>query len=256
MVGVALAATSCGRGANDRDGAVLVLAAASTKEAVQEAAAVFRRDGGAEVTLQADDSSRLATQIVQGAPADLFLSANERWADFVKDKGFAQESMLLLGNRLVLIVPKGNPAHIAQPADLTRPAVRHVAVAGPTVPAGLYGRQALQKLGLWDDLEPRIVAGQNVRVTLAYVERGEVEAGIVYATDARLTDRVETVHEFAADTHDPIRYPLVLLKAGQEHSAARRFYAFLQTAEAAAIFQKHGFTRLDAATTAAGPSSR
>src|SRR6185436_19773521 len=104
---------------------------------------------------------------------------NEKWADFVKEKGFAHETKPLLGNTLVIVVPKENPAKVSKPEDLSGPAVKKIAVAGPTVPAGIYARQALTKLKLWDDLEQqkKIVPGENVRVALTYVERGETEAG-------------------------------------------------------------------------------
>jgi molybdate transport system substrate-binding protein len=233
--------TGCRQG-DKRQAAIVALVAASTSDAMREAAAVFQQESGAQVTLQADDSSRLANQILQGAPAELFLSASERWTQVVQDKGLAQESVVLLGNQLVIVAPRGNPARVTGPKDLTLPAVKHLAVAGPAVPAGMYAREALKSLKLWDVLEPRIVSGQNVRVTLAYVERGEAEAGIVYATDARITDRVQVVHEFAAGTHAPIRCPLVLLKTAQDVPAARTFYQFLQSPRAAAIFRKYGFT--------------
>src|SRR6516225_446692 len=117
---------------------VVVFAAASTKEVVEEIATSFKSEQGGEVKINADDSSKLAMQIVEGAPAHLFLSANEKWADFVKDKGYAQEAVPLLGNSLVIVTPKGNPAGIRTPADLTTPALNRLAVAGPTVPAGIY----------------------------------------------------------------------------------------------------------------------
>lgn len=210
---------------------------------MREAATAFTAETGAEVKLNSDDSSKLATQIVNEAPADLFLSANEKWAEFVQAKGFAQETVALLGNRLVIVVPRGNPARVVQPQDLATPAVRRLALAGPTVPAGIYARQALAQLNVWNELDrgKKVIEGENVRVALTYVERGEVEAGIVYATDAAVSNRVEAVYTFAADTHDPIVYPLVLLKAGEKNEAARGFYTFLRSRRAADIFQKHGF---------------
>jgi molybdate transport system substrate-binding protein len=226
---------------------VLCAVAASTKDALEEAVAAFTMDTGIKVKLNADDSSKLATQITHDAPADLFLSANEKWAEFVKDEGFATESVPLLGNRLVIVVPNGNPAGVAKPEDLTKEAVKRVAVAGSTVPAGIYARQALTRLQLWDELakEKKVVAGENVRVTLTYVERGEAEAGVVYATDAGISKKVEAVYTFESTTHDPIVYPLVLLKAGEKNEGARKFYEYLQSPAASAIFQKYGFTRLD-----------
>jgi molybdate transport system substrate-binding protein len=225
---------------------VLALVAASTREPVQELADAFAREHGVPVEVSADDSSRLATQIAQGAPADLFLSANEEWADLVRDRGQQAERCLLLGNTLVLVVPQGNPAGVRAPEDLAGPRVQHVAVAGPTVPAGLYARAALRKLHLWDRLEEqrKVVSGENVRATLAYVERGEAEAGVVYRTDARISERVQKVYEFPAATHAPIRYPLVLLQRGAQRDPARRFFAYLRSEQAAKVFQKYGFTWL------------
>src|SRR5262249_9152880 len=148
---------------------------------------------------------------------------------------------------LVVVVPRGNPAGVKNPADLAGDAVKRVAVAGPTVPAGIYARQALKKLKLWDALEKgkKIVSGDNVRATRTFVERGEVEAGVVYATDARITDKAEQVLAFDAADHDPIRYPLVLLEEGQKSAGARALYGHLQSPAAAAVFRKHGFTVLD-----------
>jgi molybdate transport system substrate-binding protein len=236
-----------GGGSSATKGPVVCAVAASTKDAVQEVASLFTKDTGIEIKLNADDSSKLATQIANDAPADIFLSANEKWADFVKEKGFAAESLPLLGNRLVIVVPKGNPAAVAKPDDLLKPAVKRVAVAGPTVPAGIYARQALSRLKLWDELESakKIIAGENVRVTLTYVERGEVEAGLVYSTDAGISTLVEVAYTFESGSHDPIVYPLVLLKAGEKNQGARKFFEYLQSAAATKIFLKYGFTRLD-----------
>ncbi len=236
-----LVAMGCGHDAKEGQGRVVALVAASTSDAMREAAALFLHENGTEVTIQADDSSRLATQILEGAPADLFLSASERWADVLRDKGMVREATVLLGNRLVVVVPRGNASIVTQLKDLTLPAVKHIALAGPTVPAGEYARQALKSLKLWDAVEPRVVSGQNVRTTLAYVERGEVEVGIVYETDAHLSDRVQVVYTFAADSHAPIRYPLVLLIGNHENPLARQFYLFLQSPRAAEIFRKFGF---------------
>jgi molybdate transport system substrate-binding protein len=243
-----LVAAGCG---NTKEGdrsqePVRILVAASTKDAVEDIAALYTRDTGVAVKVVAESSSKLATQIVHDAPADLFLSANDKWAAYVKEKGYAHTAWPLLTNNLVLIVPKGNPAHISKPADLAGTSVQHVALAGPVVPAGIYGRQALKKLGLLDTLEKgkKIVAGDDVRVTLTFVERGEVEAGLVYDTDARITDKVEVVHTFDSSTHEPIRYPLVLLQAGQEKASARKLFEFMQSAQAAEVFKRHGFTPL------------
>ena len=239
--------TESGKNGKDKNhDPVIVFVAASTRDAVQEIATAFTEEKKTPVKINADDSSKLATQITHDAPAHLFLSANEKWADFVKEKGFVQEATLLLGNTLVIAVPRGNPANIIRVGDLTGPGLHRLAVAGPTVPAGIYARQALKKHGLWDQLEKtgKIVSGENVRTTLAYIERGEADAGIVYATDARITGKVQTVYTFARADHDPIRYPLVLLREGQLSQAARSFFEFMQTPRAKDIFTRHGFAIL------------
>jgi molybdate transport system substrate-binding protein len=246
---VAIAIVGCSRAPNvpKESEAVIAFVAASTKEAVQEVADAFKAEKKIEVKIDADDSSKLAMQIAQEAPAQVFLSANEKWADFVREKGYAQEAVLLLGNSLVIVTPKENPGNVTKAEDLAKTSAKRVAVAGPTVPAGIYARAALKKLKLWETLKAakKIVSGDNVRVTLTYVERGEAEAGIVYATDARISDKVEQVYTFAADTHEPIRYPLVLLKSGQASASARAFFEYLQSSKARGIFAKKGFTLLD-----------
>jgi molybdate transport system substrate-binding protein len=249
LVLLALLVGGCTRGAEApaTPAPVIAFVAASTKEAVSEVASGFTREHHAEVKINADDSSKLAVQIAESAPAHLYLSANEKWADFVAQKGLAEQTTPLLGNTLVIVTPRGNPAHVRSAADLATGSVKRLAVAGPTVPAGIYARQALRKLNVWDALEAgkRVVASENVRVTLTYVERGEVDAGIVYATDARISAAVEVVYTFPADTHDPIRYPLVLLRAGAASPSACAFFDYLKSRAAKDVFAKHGFTLLD-----------
>jgi molybdate transport system substrate-binding protein len=244
-----LFAVGCTRGndAPEADEPIIAFVAASTKDAVQQIASRFKTEKNLQVRINADDSSKLATQIVQEAPAQVFLSANEKWVDFIKEKGFAQETTPLLGNLLVIVAPRGNPARIRRAEDLANASLQRLAVAGPTVPAGIYARQALKNLKLWDLLSAgkKIISADNVRVALTYVERGEAEAGIVYATDARISGQVDLVYSFQPETHDPIRYPLVLLKAGGASLSARAFFDYLQSPRAGDIFAKHGFALLD-----------
>ncbi len=155
----------------------------------------------------------------------------------------ALESTPLLGNRLVLIVPAGNPAKVTGLADLTSGSVKRLALAGPTVPAGMYARQALAKLDLLPSLEDdrKIVDGENVRVALTFVERGEADAGIVYATDAEIVLGVKVVATIDPNLHEKIVYPLVLLKQSADDPRARQFYEYLQSPDAAAVFDEFGF---------------
>ena len=171
----------------------------------------------------------------------LFRSSTE-WADSLRSKGLAIEARNLLGNSLVIAVPGGNPAGVKSPGDLAGEAVKKLALAGENVPAGKYAEQALRSAGLGEQLKTKIVRGQDVRMTLGFVERGEVEAGIVYATDVKLSRAVETAYRFDPGMHDPIVYPLVLLSGAEKNENARGFDAYLRTAEARAVFERHGFT--------------
>jgi molybdate transport system substrate-binding protein len=220
---------------------VLVLAAASVGDAVEEVAREFTASTGIEVRVSAAGSNVLAQQIRAGAPGDLFLSADEAWADEVIQSGEGTEKVDLLGNALVLVVPMGNPARIRVPHDLAQKHVTKIALAGEAVPAGRYAQQALRSIGMWPVVERKVVRSENVRAALAYVESGEADAGVVYATDAHSTAKVTVVYKFTPATHDPIVYPLVTLKAGANREAVRDFRRYLQGLEAGAIFSRLGF---------------
>jgi len=247
-----------------RSETVLICAAASTAEAVEAATRAFERaNPGVEVKLNLASSAALARQIEQGAPADLFLSANQEWADQIARTDQAAAQMELLGNRLVAVVPKGSTISLGKPADLASDGVRRIAVADvDSVPAGIYARQAFVKLGLWEDVRRKLVPGDDVRQALGYVETGAADVGIVYATDAVASSHVQVAFTFDAGLTDPIRYPLVLLKRSSSGGTGARLFEFLQSEEAAAIFRRHGFSTLaapasDADRTSAGsPHSR
>lgn len=225
---------------------MIVLVAASVKDAVAEVAGQFRQETGIEVRISSGGSNALAAQILNGAPADVFLSANQEWAEKVREEGYAIKMRAILSNELVIVVPKSNPAGIRTPEDLGSSSVKRVALAGENVPAGKYAEQALKSLGVYRSLAEanKIVRGQDVRVTLSYVERGEVDAGIVYATDARASREAEPVYTFDPKTYGQIIYPLVLLKAGRDNPAAREFYDYLSSTKAEAVFRKQGFVLL------------
>ena len=222
---------------------VTLLVAASAKEAAEEVASEFEAGADVRVDLSVGGSNALAQQIIAGAPADLFLSASEEWADAVEKEGLVAERADLLSNRLVLVVPRGNPAGVERPADLLNEAVDRVSLAEENVPAGRYAEQALTHLDLLDDLSAsqKIARGHDVRATLAFVARGEAEAGIVYATDAVLEQDVEVPYEFDPSTHDPIVYPLVLLKSGAANLRAVELFERLRSPDSMKIFQQRGF---------------
>ena len=227
-------------------GPVIVMTAASAKDAMADLAKTFLAQTGIQVTVVTAGSNTLATQILADAPASLFLSASAEWAEKVKDKGYVARIQPLLSNDLALIVPTGNPGHVATPADLSGPLVKKIALAGAKVPAGKYAEQALNAEHVFSSLaeQNKIVRGEDVRVALSYVERGEAEAGIVYSTDAIHSTRVQTAYTFDPSKYDRIVYPLELLKSAENQEAAARLFDYLQSPEAEKTFAKYGFVRI------------
>ncbi len=232
-----------------RQGTTVIFAAASLSGVLQEATAAFEAETGDRVVPSFAASSALAQQIVSGAPARIFLSANVRWMDHVEQAGLTRpETRIdLLGNRLVLVAPADGGA-TGTLEDLSALPDRlgdgRLAVGDPAhVPAGLYTRQALQHLGLWPAVENRLAPMADVRRALFLVERGEAPFGIVYATDAAASDRVETVAALPEDAHSPIVYSAALL-AGPEDPVAAAFFDFVQGPTASCIFDRAGFSVL------------
>lgn len=222
---------------------VFLLAAASTQEPIETIVTNYQQSNpSVAIRCSFAGSSTLAEQIAAGVDADLFLSANEPWAQHLADQGLVADRTALLRNRLVLIVPVESDVVITKPEDMLKDSVRHLAMADPeSVPAGIYGRQALEKLNIWGGVQNKVVAGADVRQALSYVETGAAEAGIVYATDAIISDKVKTAFPFALDLTEPVVYPLVLLKASSDKPAAEAFYKHLQSGEALGIFRQQGF---------------
>jgi molybdate transport system substrate-binding protein len=227
-----------------------VFAAASMKNALDDADAAFTRTSGVKVTASYAASSALAKQIEQGAPADVFISADLKWMDYVAGKNLIKPDtrVNLLGNRLVLIAPadsKIGSVKIGQGFDIAKLAGSgRIAVADvKAVPAGLYAKAALEKLGSWAAAEPKLAQAENVRATLAFVARGETPLGIVYETDAKIEPKVKIVGAFPADSHPPVTYP-VAVTASSKNAATARYLAFLRSSAAKAIFEKYGFSFL------------
>ena len=220
-----------------------VFAAASATGALQEIAGLYEARGQGAIRCVFASSGVLARQIDNGAPADLFLSANVKWMDWLASRGRLDgEPVPLLGNSLVLIQPAGAAARLGLDDGLVHAlGDGRLAIGDPDhVPAGIYARSAMQRMGLWGGLEPRLVRMQNVRAALLLVERGEAAAGIVYASDAAISTAVRVADSVAPETGPPIVYPAAVVKDGRT-GAARRFLDFLGTAEARAVFRRHGF---------------
>lgn len=230
------------------DAPVTLFAAASTTDAVNEVAEAYAARTGSSIRPVVAASSTLARQIAQGAPADLFLSANVEWMDHLAGQQLivSDSRVALLSNRLVLIAPASSPLRLRLTPELDLAGLLgdgRLAVGDPNhVPAGVYTRQALEGLGLWHQVADKLAQAGNVRAALALVDRGEAVAGIVYETDAAIAPRVRIVDSFPSAVTPKIVYPLAIV-AGRDRPAVRRFYQFLQSGEATAIFSKHGFTR-------------
>ena len=226
---------------------ITVFAAASLTDAMKDVSALWVKAGHPALRMSFGASSTLARQIEQGAPADIFASADEKWMDYLAKKNLIvpETRKNLLGNDLVLVVPANRPQHLTigpgfDLLGLLGPNGR-VATGDPAhVPVGIYAEQALKNLGLWDAVAPRLARTDDVRSALLLVERGEAPAGIVYATDAAVSKAVMVAGTFPPDSHDPVAYPFAVTKSGDTEDA-RAFMAFLQGPQARAAFVKRGF---------------
>jgi molybdate transport system substrate-binding protein len=227
---------------------VVVFAAASTTNAVTELGELYEAKNLGRMIPSFASSSTLAKQIGNGAPADVYLSANTKWMDYLEEKNLLSEGSRvdLLRNRIVLIAPVTS----ALPQIDIRPGFSPAAVLGTEgrlamgdpshVPAGMYGKKALEGLECWEEVKDRLAPMKDVRAALVLVERGEVPLGLVYATDAAISPKVRVVGTFPESCHPPIVYPVAAVSGGKS-AEAKRFLDFLHTPEARAVFEKYGF---------------
>ncbi|HET7537368.1 MAG TPA: molybdate ABC transporter substrate-binding protein [Candidatus Didemnitutus sp.] len=221
-----------------------VFAAASLSDALKQLAPAYEAKSGGKLLFNFGASSTLARQIKEGAPADVFFSADEAKMDDVAKAGLlaANTRVTLLSNTLVIVVNATRSAPVASPADLGTPAVQLLALAETqTVPAGIYARAYLEKAGLWDKVTGKIVPTENVRATLTVVELGNADAGIVYKTDALISKKVRIAYEVPLTDGPKIAYPVAVTTDSRNADAARKFVAFLASPEARAVFEKYGF---------------
>lgn len=230
---------------------ITVFAAASTTNAINDIGELYKQKGLGVVRTSFASSSTLAKQIEQGAPADVFLSANTKWMDYLDGKNLVNKESRadLLRNSIALIVPENSPVRefaITNGADVLSLLGQdgRLAVGDPEhVPVGMYGKKALEKLGIWDQVKQRIAPAKDVRAGLALVERGEAPLGLVYSSDVAASPKVRIIGLFPPESHPDIVYPVAAVQ-GQNLEAARAFITFLSTPEATAIFKKYGFEGL------------
>ncbi len=230
----------------DEAESVTVFAAASTTNAITEIGALFRQKGMGKVLSSFASSSTLAKQIENGAPAHVFISADEDWMNYLAKRKLVDTSTRsdLAGNSLVLVAPMDSNATVKIAPGFGLAGIlgeSRLAMGDPDhVPAGKYGKAALEKLGVWSQVAGRLARASDVRGALALVERGEAGLGIVYATDATISKKVKIVGEFPSDTYPPVVYPAALV-ASRDSAAAGRFIAFLKGPEAREVFRRLGF---------------
>ncbi|HKX08677.1 MAG TPA: molybdate ABC transporter substrate-binding protein [Stellaceae bacterium] len=226
---------------------IVVFAAASLKNALDDASVAYERETGTKALISYAASSTLAKQVESGAPADLFISADLDWMDYLQKHNLIKTDtrLTLLGNKLVLIAPASSTVKIEITpgfalADLL--GNERLAMADPSaVPAGKYGKAALQKLGVWDAVSSKVAPAADVRSALLLVSRGETPLGIVYATDAAADKGVRIVAAFPEDSHPPIVYPAAVLTSS-DNGAAAAFLDYLKSDSARPFFERQGFT--------------
>ncbi|MGV3487639.1 MAG: molybdate ABC transporter substrate-binding protein [Tuberibacillus sp.] len=240
MILMALSLSGCQSHVNKEKG-ITVSAAASLADALNDISAQFTDHTGIPVHLNLASSGSLEKQIEQGAPADLFLSASENDIDPLVKKGLIDQNEVqpILTNQLVLITPKGSH-QVKTVSDLA--GANRIAIGTPElVPAGQYAKEALTSLNLWPTIQSKMVYGKDVRQVLNYVETGNVDAGLVYKSDALISSKVKVIQTLPASSHQLIIYPCALIKDSRQSKAAQKFYRYLQSKEAEKTFIKYGF---------------
>ena len=220
---------------------IVGLAASSLSDVLPRVADAWAREGNPKITFSFDASSRLARQVEAGAPADFVVFADALTLDDLDKKGLVRGRRDLLGNTLVLVVPARAAWAPTTAAGLVGPELTHLAMAGESVPAGRYGRAALASAGVWTAVSPRVVDGESVRTALAWVSRGEAEAGIVYATDAAADPTVRIAFTFPVDSYPPIVYPGAALVGAAHTAEAEAFLTWCAGPAAQALFAEAGF---------------
>ena len=230
---------ACG-GRNER---LLVFAASSLTDPMQQLAEMYEEQTGVRVDLSFGASGRLAQQVIRGAPADVLISAGGQPVDRLADQGLLEAGSRwpLLTNRLVLVARVGDAKSVTGLEELAETG-EMLAIADPNLaPAGRYAKEALTHLGLWHAFQSRLIYGTNVRATLGYVESGNVAAALVYRTDAAVSDRIAVVETLPGEAHSPIVYPAVVLAAPDDQGPAPSFIEFLGGEEASKVFRRMGF---------------
>lgn len=250
MLAFVLLLTSCSTnndtGATEQPKELTISAAASLTDAMDELKEIYEAEHNVELTFNFAGSGKLAHQIQQGAPVDVFISANENWLDTLLEEGLidADSTTDVTGNKLVLIAEKDTTLAYDSFSDINVKELSNIAVGKPeSVPAGEYTKKALEAIDKWEEIEPYIVYAKDVRQVLTYVETGNAEIGFVYESDALSSDKVEILTESNPNEHDPIIYPGGVTTETEQEEVAEDFLAFMTSDEAQEILETYGFTK-------------
>ncbi|HLR73180.1 MAG TPA: molybdate ABC transporter substrate-binding protein [Pseudogracilibacillus sp.] len=250
MLAFVLLLTSCSTnndtGATEQPKELTISAAASLTDAMDELKEIYEAEHNVELTFNFAGSGKLAHQIQQGAPVDVFISANENWLDTLLEEGLidADSTTDVTGNKLVLIAEKDTTLAYDSFSDINVKELSNIAVGKPeSVPAGEYTKKALEAIDKWEEIEPYIVYAKDVRQVLTYVETGNAEIGFVYESDALSSDKVEILTESNPNEHDPIIYPGGVTMETEQEEVAEDFLAFMTSDEAQEILETYGFTK-------------
>jgi molybdate transport system substrate-binding protein len=236
------ALASDGSAPDAKSAPMTVFAAASLTDVLPQIAAAWEAEGGPKVRFSFGATSKLVPQVIEGAPADLLVSADEAWMARLVDAGKAAagSSISLARNRLVFVVPSGAASVPKSASDLPG-ALQKIALAGEAVPAGKYAKAALEAAQVWTAASRRIVRAEDVRLTLRWVSGGDADGGIVYRTDAKADPSVKVAFEFPENSHPPIVYPAAVVQGSARAADAARFLEFCRGAKARSLFERHGF---------------
>ena len=230
----------------DKPVKLMVSAAISLTDALEDIKVLYEEENNVELTVNLGGSGSLAQQIQQGAPVDVFISANQEWMDTLEgaDHIISATREDITGNKLVLITGKDSPINYGSIEDISAKEIDQIAIGNPeSVPAGMYSEQLLHTLDMWDSLKDKLVLAKDVRQVLTYVETGNVDIGLIYESDALTSDSIKVLATAEDGSHDPIIYPAAALKETKHEKEALDFVRFMASDEAQLIFVKHGFRK-------------
>ncbi|MGM7684011.1 molybdate ABC transporter substrate-binding protein [Cytobacillus sp. Hm23] len=236
-----------GKGTEQREIELTISAAASLRNALSELKSHFEQGNkNIKIAYNFGSSGALQQQITQGAPVDMYFSAAKDKYDYLVDEGMIAQGVNLLTNELVLIAPKEHRTNISNFEDLTSPKISQLAIGIPeSVPAGKYAKEALLHMDLWEEVEDKLILSKDVRQVLTYVETGNVDAGMVYKTDALISSDIEIVDVTDKSNHSSIIYPVGIIKDTKNIYEVEQFFEFLQSEQALTVFEKFGFKPLE-----------